>query len=209
MLHLPPFEHVAAGSLTEAATLLATHGDRARLLAGGTDLLPRMKRRQDTPALLVGLRGVAGLDECQAGPDGWILGAGVTVDVLAAGGPGAKGQSAALPRGLREAAASVATPTIRRMGTLGGNLCQETRCSFFDQGAFWRAAAGGCMKCQGTICRVAPASDRCWAVAASDLAPALMALDATVSIVGPDGGRTGPLDQLYTGEGETPLALAV
>ena len=218
MIALPSFAYTPAGDLDEAVSLLARHGDAARLLAGGTELLPRMKRRQDSPELLVGLRRVPelrGISELQRVSDpptetngldpsgGTRIGASTTLHALTT--------DPMIQRRLQvlaDAAALVATPQLRRMGTLGGNLCQDTRCTFFDQSAFWRASVGGCLKCEGTLCRVAPGSDRCWAICTSDLAPPLIALGASAHIVGPAGSRVISLEDLYRTDGLRPVTLA-
>lgn len=171
-------------------------------VAGGTDLLPNMKRRQFEPAVLVGLRGIAELRGSRGtGPGGLELGAGITLREVARSHRMAGEYTA-----LQEAAAQVANLQIQRAGTLGGNLCVDTRCNYYNQTEEWRAAIGYCMKRDGDICLVAPGSSKCWAVSSSDAAPMLMALRARVVLVGPDGDREIPLGALYRDDGIRYLA---
>jgi 4-hydroxybenzoyl-CoA reductase subunit beta len=154
-----------------------------------------MKRRQQTPAHLIGLRRISELRQWSNG-DGLTIGAGVTLAELMS-----------IPklrdsyRGLWQAAAQIATPLLRNMGTVGGNLCLDTRCNYYDQNYEWRKAIDFCMKKDGTTCWVAPSSAKCLAVSSTDLAPMLIALDAAVTIVGPDGTRRTPVAALYRNDG--------
>jgi 4-hydroxybenzoyl-CoA reductase subunit beta len=165
------------------------------LLAGGTDLLPNMKRRQQTPRTVIALRGVRQLRDVSTG-FGLTLGAGLTLtDVV---------QDDVVRtrfRGLWQAAAQVATPHLRNMGTLGGNLCLDTRCTYYDQNEEWRRAIDFCMKKDGETCWVAPGSPRCLAVSSTDTAPALLALGAHVKLVTKNDERVLPLDDLYANDG--------
>src|SRR5437016_2336733 len=171
MMRLPYFRFHAPRTVREAAELLAgTPG--AMLVAGGTDLLPNMKRRQQVPGTLIGLRRVAELREIANG-DGLTIGAGVTLSELVRDGRIRQGYGA-----LWQAAAQIATPHLRNMGTLGGNLCLDTRCNYYDQNYEWRKAIDFCMKKDGGICWVATASPKCLAVSSTDTAPALAALNA-------------------------------
>ncbi len=202
MMRLPPIRYRAPRTLAEAAQLLAAEGPAAALLAGGTDLLPNMKRRQQTPRTLIALRGVQALHACHTGDDGSRrLGAGVTLASL--------GGDADLQRrytALWQAARQVASPHIQNTATLGGNLCVDTRCNYYNQTYEWRQAIDFCMKKSGRICWVAPGSDRCLAVASSDTAPALIALGARVTLVSTEGERQLPLGQLYRDDGITYLS---
>jgi 4-hydroxybenzoyl-CoA reductase subunit beta len=205
MMRLPRFRFVAPESLAEAADVLASAspGDAA-IVAGGTDLIPNMKRRQQTPGTLVGLRRIAELRRIGTTKtpsdlqNGLAIGAGVTLtELLRALAPAHTAPYA----GLREAAHQVATPHLRNMGTLGGNLCLDTRCNYYDQSYEWRKAIDFCMKKDGETCWVATSSPRCLAVSSTDTAPALMALGATVTLTSADGERTIPVSALYRNDG--------
>ncbi len=200
MLRLPVVRHVAPTSLDEVIELLA--GDGAMLAAGGTDLVPNLKRRQYPEAkTIVSLRRVAGLDGVSVADGGTIrIGALTTVARLAT--------DDAVPEALREAAGAVASPQLRNRGTVGGNLCVDTRCHWLNVPDTWRQAAEPCLKAGGEMCWVAPAKKICWAVSSSDLAPAMIALDASVRLVGPDGERTAPVGELYRDDGLVHLAKA-
>jgi 4-hydroxybenzoyl-CoA reductase subunit beta len=195
MMRLPYFRYLAPRSVPEAADLLAENSTGAMLVAGGTDVLPNMKRRQQVPETLVGLRQVAELKQITNG-DGLRIGAGITltqlIEYLAAPGPYAA---------LRQAAAQVATPHLRNMGTLGGNLCLDTRCNYYDQNYEWRKAINFCLKKDGETCWVAPSSSKCLAVSSTDTAPALVALGATVTLVSAEKTRTIALPDFYRNDG--------
>jgi 4-hydroxybenzoyl-CoA reductase subunit beta len=198
MMRLPRFRYVSPRSLAEAVAVLAstTPGDAA-IVAGGTDLLPNMKRRQQTPGTLVGLRQVAELQTIANG-DGVTIGAGVTLSRLIRALP--PGPSQPL-NGLRQAAAQIATPPLRNMGTIGGNLCLDTRCNYYDQNYEWRKAIDFCMKKDGETCWVAPSSPRCLAVSSTDTAPMLIALGAQVTLASAEGSRTIPVTDLFENDG--------
>ena len=196
MMRLPRFRYLAPHSLGEAAAALADLGPEASPLAGGTDLLPNMKRRQQTPRAVVGLRGIPELRARSGDPAlGLALGAMTRLSELE------RDQSLAPWPALRRAASLVATPPLRNMGTLGGNLCLDTRCSYYDQNHEWRESIGFCMKKDGEVCWVAPGSDRCWAVSSSDTAPVLCALSAEVTLVSRQGERRIPVADLFADDG--------
>lgn len=195
MLRLPAFRYVAAGTATEAARILADQGPEAMAVAGGTDLYPNMKRRQFTPKLLVGLRGIEGASGIEAN-GGLSLGALTTLSAVASD-PGILARWPAVAR----AASLVASPLHRNVATIGGNLCVDTRCTYYNQTEAWRAAIGYCMKRDGDICLVAPGSDTCWAVSSSDIAPVMVALGAEATLVGPQGERRIPVGSLYGSDG--------
>jgi 4-hydroxybenzoyl-CoA reductase subunit beta len=203
MMRLPPLRHLTPATLAEAVAMAAEHGG-ARFVAGGTDLLPKLKRRQlgaDTLISLRRCRELQGLTRTDEG--GWRIGAGVRLVDLAR----ADGLSTSHPA-LWQAAVQVASPPIRSSGTVGGNLCVDPRCFWYDQTAPWREAAGRCMKVDpDVVCRVAPNSPRCWAVSSTDLAPALGVLGAAARLVGPSGERTLPVSALYQDDGIVPLTL--
>src|SRR5665647_1882634 len=179
MLRLPPFSYLRPGSVAEAAQILAEHGSRARLVAGGTDLLPKMKRGQMEPEILVGLGHLEELRQVRATQDGGFdIGAGVTLSEVIA-----HPQLSSSYPGYVRAAGLVSSPALRNAGTVGGNLCVDTRCNYYDQSYEWRQAVGFCMKKDGDVYRVAPAFTRCRAIASSDTAPVAIALGATVVLV--------------------------
>jgi 4-hydroxybenzoyl-CoA reductase subunit beta len=200
MMRLPPFRYVAPKNAAEAARLLHDHGPEAMAVAGGTDLYPNMKRRQFEPKLLVGLRGLTHASGVSA--NGSLrLGALTTLAEVAAH-PAIRSRWPAMAR----AAGLVSSPPLRNAGTIGGNLCVDTRCNYYNQSAFWRASVGFCMKKDGDTCLVAPGSDKCWALSSSDCAPVAIALDAEVTLVAPDGERRIRAAALYGSDGIDYLA---
>ncbi|MGZ6142875.1 MAG: FAD binding domain-containing protein [Myxococcales bacterium] len=196
-MRLPRFRHLAPRTVRDAAAMLADLGSDAALLAGGTDLLPNMKRRQQTPATVVALRGIAELHGSSGdGHGGATIGALTRLSQI----ENDRALAAAWPS-LSRAASLIATPPLRNMGTLGGNLCLDTRCSYYDQGPEWRAAIGYCMKKDGDVCWVAPGSSRCWAVSSSDTAPVLCALGAEVTLASAGGERRIAVADLFADDG--------
>jgi len=194
MMRLPYFAFHAPATVREAADLIAL-SPGAMLVAGGTDLLPNMKRRQQVPRTLVSLRRVGELKEITNG-NGLTLGAGLTLSGLVREGRIHERYAA-----LWQAASSVATPHLRNMGTLGGNLCLDTRCNYYDQNYEWRKAIDFCLKKDGAICWVATGSPKCLAVSSTDTAPALLALGATVVLTSIDGTREIAVSDLYRNDG--------
>jgi 4-hydroxybenzoyl-CoA reductase subunit beta len=214
MLRLPQFRMVEPTTWTEAAKLLREHGAAASdiasgtpnvpvmLVAGGTDLFPNMKRRQFTPQVLVSLGRVKGAREISNGA-GLTIAPGATLTEVAAH-PTVRAKYTALA----QAAGVVSTPQLRNMGTIGGNLCLDTRCNWYDQSLFWRTAEGYCMKTHpSVVCRVAPSSARCLAVASADTVPALIALGAKVTVENAGGRRELDLAELYREDGIRYLAI--
>jgi 4-hydroxybenzoyl-CoA reductase subunit beta len=202
VIRLPPFIYVSPKTLDEAVRAVADAGPEGMLVAGGTDLYPNMKRRQFEPTTLVGLRAVKQLRGVTgAGRAGMTIGACTTLTAVATHPELAR----AYP-GLATAAGLVSSPQLRNMGTLGGNVCVDTRCNYYNQTHEWRKAIGFCMKKDGDICLVAPGSARCWAVSSSDTAPALWSLGARVRLTGPGGERTVPIAALYRDDGIQYLA---
>jgi len=202
MMRLPPFTYHPAVSVADAAKLMAEHGPTAMLVAGGTDLYPNMKRRQFEPSALVGLRGIRELAGVRGtARAGLAIGSGTTLTGVSHHAEVARHYPA-----LATAAGLVSTPQLRNMGTLGGNVCVDTRCNYYNQSYQWRKAVNFCMKKDGEICLVAPGSPRCWAVSSSDTAPVLWSLGATVRLVGPAGERVIPISALYRDDGIEYLA---
>jgi 4-hydroxybenzoyl-CoA reductase subunit beta len=172
------------------------------LVAGGTDLLPKLKRRQFDPDTLIGLAQLPELRGTSSDArGGFRLGALTTLADAAEH----TGLAEAHP-GYVEAAELVSSPPLRNVGTIGGNLCVDTRCNYYDMTYEWRESVGFCMKKDGDICLVAPGSPRCWAVSSSDTAPMAIALGAAVVLVGPDGEREIPAAALYRDDGIDYLA---
>jgi len=214
MLRLPRFQLHTPATVRDAALLLQEHraaeqdaaktgtpGITVMLVAGGTDLFPNMKRRQFTPTTLIAL-GTALPRNITFGT-AVTIGAGATLTLVANDPRIAEGY-----RALAEAAVSISTPQLRNMGTIGGNLCLDTRCNWYDQSLFWRLAEGMCMKTDpSVVCRVAPSSPRCLAVASADTVPALLALGASVRIVNADGERVVALADLYREDGISPMVM--
>ncbi|HXJ84347.1 MAG TPA: FAD binding domain-containing protein [Candidatus Methylomirabilis sp.] len=197
MMRLPPFTYLAPVSAGDAVKLMADHGREAMLVAGGTDLYPNMKRRQFEPKVLVGLRAVRELVGVRGDArTGITIGAGTTLTATSHHAEIARHYPA-----LATAAGLVSTPQLRNMGTLGGNVCVDTRCNYYNQSYQWRKAVNFCMKKDGEICLVAPGSPRCWAVSSSDTAPVLWSLGATVRLLGPTGERVMPISALYRDDG--------
>lgn len=195
MLRLPEFDYYAPNTLDDAVALLQEH-ENAMVVAGGTDLFPKMKRKQMEPAVVIGLRNIRdlyGISEREEG--GFRLGAMATLTQVA------EDERLHDYPALTYAAGVVSSPQLRNAGTIAGNLCVDTRCTYYDQTYHWRKAIDFCMKKDGDICWVAPGSPRCWAVSSSDTAPVMIALGATVRLVGPESERVIPVRDLYGSEG--------
>ncbi len=202
MMRLPAFRYLAPKSLAEAARVVAGAGPDAMFVGGGTDLYPNMKRLQFDPRILVGLRHLPELLGVGGDPlRGMRIGSATPLHQISLH-PAIRARYPALAM----AAGSVATPQIRRMGTIGGNLCVDTRCNYYNQSYEWRRAIGFCMKRDGDVCLVAPGSPRCVAVSSSDTAPVMIALGATLVLAGPDGERSVPAAALYHDDGIAYLA---
>jgi 4-hydroxybenzoyl-CoA reductase subunit beta len=196
MMRLPLFEFRAPRTIEEAARILDGEGGKAMPLAGGTDLLPNMKRRQQVPRTLMSLRYIEDLKHVRLEHSASRLGACVTLADIAADARFRNGFTA-----LAQAASLVATPHIRNMATLGGNLCLDTRCNYYDQNYEWRKAINFCLKKDGDTCWVAPGSPKCMAVSSTDTAPALIALGARVRLVSRSEEREVALADLYNNDG--------
>jgi len=195
-MRLPRFRYIVARTVAEAVTIKADAGPGGAYVAGGTDLYPNMKRRQQTPGVVVGLSRVPELSAMRFGSDGAFLGAGVLLSRVERE-PRVR---SAYP-GLAHAVETISTPPLRNMGTLGGNVLLDTRCNYYDQNYEWRQAIDFCMKKDGTICWVAPASPRCLAVQSADSVPILIALGAAAVLASPAGERQIPVEELYRNDG--------
>lgn len=197
MMRLPRFEYFSPRNIKDAADILAHWGPHAAAVAGGTDLWPNMKRRQQTPTRVVGLRGIGALHGISGSPTGGLtIGAMTTLTEIERD----RAVGAAWPA-LAQAARLISTPPLRNMGTLGGNICLDTRCNYYDQSFEWRKSIDFCMKKDGEICWVAPGSPRCWAVASSDTAPVLQAIGAEVTLFSTAGERRIALRELFRDDG--------
>src|SRR5712664_2939113 len=192
MLRLPSFTYLQPRTLKEALVMKADAGPDGMFVAGGTDLYPNMKRRHQEPQVVITLMGIPELRRA----DGRTLGSSTTLTELSAS-PAVREAAPAVAH----AAELVSTPLLRNMGTLGGNLCLDTRCNYYNQTYEWRKAIDFCMKKDGHICWVAPSSPRCWAVSSSDVAPVMVALGAEYALVGPGGERVVPAARFYHNDG--------
>ena len=196
MLTLPAIEWLKLASVDAVLDHLAAHGDESLVLAGGTDAVPNLKHGLHEPRWVIPIRRLSELDFIRESAAGLELGPLVTLSRLARDAS-VVGRHPVLAR----AASLVASPQIRNMGTLGGNLCLDTRCTYYNQTFFWREALGFCLKKSGTVCHVVPQGKRCVAAHSSDLAPVLIALGASVEISGAGARRTIPLDEFFVGDG--------
>ncbi|MBI4466955.1 MAG: FAD binding domain-containing protein [Acidobacteria bacterium] len=202
-MSLPPFMLLRPRRLDEAVVRLADYGPEAMIVAGGTDVVPNLRAGLFSPRALVDIKGIGELGGIRFDPrSGLELGALTTLTAIA--------ESSVVQehyRVLAEAAGTVASPVLRNMGTLGGNLCLETRCLWYNQSTVWRKACGFCLKKDGTVCHVAPGGERCWAVWSGDTAAALMTLDAEIEIASPRGRRRMPLTEFYKNDGMDRIRL--
>ena len=196
MLRLPRFRAQSPETIEEVVAALAQPG--ARLVAGGTDILPNLKHRLDAPPVLVSLRRVSALRSLERDDAAGVLriGAGVTLTELASDAPVRE-----LFPSLAQAAGIVASPLIRNMGTIGGNVNLDTRCRYVNQTQFWRSAIGGCLKSEGDVCHVVPGGRNCVAAMSSDCVPVLISLDARIVLAGPGGQRELPIGDYFHADG--------
>ncbi|MGC2450567.1 MAG: FAD binding domain-containing protein [Candidatus Sulfotelmatobacter sp.] len=198
-MSLPQFKLLRPQTLDEALDGLAKNAGNIRVLAGGTDLIPSMRQKLFEPDFVLDLRGVSALRGIKPlNHAGVEIGALTTVRAIE--------RSDFLRQHypvLAEAAATVASPVLRNMGTIGGNICLDTRCLWYNQSLTWRKGCGFCIKKDGNICHVAPGGTKCWAVFSGDTPPALLCLNAEVEIAGPQGVRRIPLSDFYTGLGDS------
>src|SRR5262245_31810083 len=196
MLTLPVFEYARPATVDDVLRELTAHPGECLMAAGGTDAVPNLKHRLHEPKRVLSLAGVAARGGVREDGQGLHLGALLTLTALTR-----------LPQLLRDfpavarAASLVASPQIRNMGTLGGNLCLDTRCTYYNQTYFWREALGFCLKKDGVRCHVVPQGKRCVAAHSSDVAPTLIAYGAEVEIAGPRGRRMLACDEFFVGDG--------
>ena len=203
-MSLPNFQLLRPKTLDEAVRLMAKHDGEVKIVAGGTDLLPSMKQKLFTPPYVLDLRGVGELRGIRNVPgNGVEIGALTTLSTIE--------HSAIIRKDypvLYEAVKTVASPVLRNMGTLGGNVCLDTRCLWYNQSLLWRKSCGFCLKKDGNLCHVAPGGNFCWATFSGDTPPALLCLGAEIEIAGPQGLRRITLSEFYVNDGIVRLHLA-
>lgn len=201
MENMPEFTLHRPETAAEAVKLKASDAT-SRYLAGGTDMIVNVRRGIEEPEIMIDLTAIAAITEIAAEDGGLRIGAGVKLSDLATHA----GLRADYPA-IADAAASVAGPTHRQYGTIGGNLCLDTRCLFYNQSQWWRESNNFCLKHKGDVCHVAPGGKRCFAAFSGDVAPAMLVYGAEVDLEGPNGARTIPLADLYRNDGMDHLAL--
>src|SRR5947209_4781183 len=203
-MSLPPFKLLRPRSIEEAIKHLSAYAGDIQIIAGGTDLLPSMKQRLFSPKFLLDIRGIEELQNIRSIPGhGAEISALVTLTAIE--------DSDFIRRSypvLREAVATVASPILRNMGTIGGNICLDTRCLWYNQSLTWRKSCGFCIKKDGDLCHVAPGGKKCWAAFSADSPIALLCLDAELEIAGPAGLRRTPIADFYTNVGDARMKLA-
>ena len=198
---MPKFQLLRPTTVEEAVQMWTDNAD-AKYLAGGTDLIVNTRRGIENPAVMIALDGIAELKQQEARDDGLRLGAGLRLNRLAADEVLRRDYAA-----VAEAAEAVAGPTHRDYATLGGNVCLDTRCIFYNQSEWWRASNDYCLKHRGSVCHVAPGGKKCFAAFSGDVAPALLVYEAEAEIAGIDGRRRMPLAGLYRNDGLDHLTL--
>jgi 4-hydroxybenzoyl-CoA reductase beta subunit len=201
-LRLPSFEYLEPGNVEEALKMLADHADQATVMAGGTDLIVRMKQRLIQPAFLISLKNLHDLNYIHQEKGLLLIGAMTTLVSLL----DSELIKTHFPA-LADAARLIGAPPIQHVrGTIGGNLCLQTRCLYYNQSSFWRSGRAPCHKDHGEICYAEENSDRCRSANQSDGACALMGLGAGIVLNSAKGKRTLPIEDFFTGKGETPFA---
>ncbi|MGH9569291.1 MAG: FAD binding domain-containing protein [Candidatus Angelobacter sp.] len=202
-MSLPSFKLYRPRTTEQAVKFLLEHSKDLQILAGGTDLLPSMKQKLFTPACVMDIRGIEEIQGIQVRP-------GVGVEIGALTPLSVIEDSEFIRRNYRvlhEAVKTVASPILRNMGTLGGNICLDTRCVWYNQSLQWRRSCGFCIKKDGDLCHVAPGGKKCWAVFSADTPPALLCLNAELEIVGPVGFRRMAIKDFYTNVGDARMRL--
>jgi 4-hydroxybenzoyl-CoA reductase subunit beta len=202
-MRLPKFEYFEAKTIQEACHTLKELGEKARLMGGGTDLLVSMKQRIITPTVVIGLKKIPEMDAILYDSEkGLRIGATTTLHKIE--------RSSLVQRNcpmLIQAAGQVASPALRRMGTIGGNLCLDSRCLYYNQSHFWRKSLPVCFKQGGESCNAVRGGNRCYAVYSGDLAPALIAMEAKIRLLDGDQERVIPVEDLFSGDGKSPLTI--
>ena len=203
-MSLPSFQLLRPRTLDEAIAMMAKHPGEIKVVAGGTDLLPSMKQKLFAPPYVMDLRGAGELRGIRS-----VAGRGVGIGALTT--LSAVEHSPIIRRDypvLYDAVKTVASPVLRNMGTIGGNICLDTRCLWYNQSLQWRKSCGFCLKKDGNLCHVAPGGSFCWAAFSGDTPPALLCLEAELEIAGCDGVRHTPLSEFYVNDGIVRLHLA-
>ena len=202
-MELPKFEFIQPHSLQEACSILREHDQKAALLAGGTALMVGLRYRLSTPAVVIGLKGLTALDHVARNESGSLsIGSMVTLEALEKS-PLVLNEFTLLAQAIQ----LVAIPPIRHGATIGGNLCLDTRCIYYNQSEFWRSPQKACFKRGGDVCYAVEKGRRCQAVYQGDLGPVLIALGAEVKIASANGEKIIPLTEFFTGRGEKPNVL--
>ena len=196
VLRLPPFSYHKPSSVAEATGLMDQYAEEAMYVAGGTDLIPNMKHRLFEPTHLIALKSVTELSGIREENGDLRIGSAETLAEVA-GHP----EVQKLFPALADAAGHVAGPQLRNAGTIGGNLCLDTRCTYYNQTSFWRGALGYCLKKDGTVCHVTNSGKKCVAAHSADTPPVLMTLGAMVTLAGPDGERRLPIEEFFITDG--------
>lgn len=199
---MPQFTVLQPETIPQAIELLAKHSD-LRVLAGGSDLVINLRNRLFAPEYVLDIKAIKDLHAIKQTESGLTIGALTTLSEVAQNTE-IKGKYPVLA----SAASVVAGPNIRNMATLGGNICLDTRCHWYNQSYFWRKSCNFCLKKDGDICHVAPGGKYCWAAYSGDTAPALLTLDASLKIVGPNGERTVALKDFFILDGIEKYHLA-
>ncbi|HYW72063.1 MAG TPA: FAD binding domain-containing protein [Pyrinomonadaceae bacterium] len=197
MMRLPKFEYRTPGTVAEAVRIIGDVGPEAQFVAGGTDLYPNMKRRQQMPQTVISVMRLPELHQVSGdGARGLVIGASVTLTEIV--------ENETIKRDypvIAAAARTISTPILRNMGTIGGNLLLDTRCNYYDQNYEWRKAINFCLKKDGDVCWVAPGSSKCWAVQSSDLVPVMVAIGAKFRLVSTLGERMIDAAGFYNDDG--------
>jgi len=196
-MSLSEFQLIRSRTLPDALAHLRDHAGNVRVLAGGTDLLPSMRQKLFEPEQVLDLRRIQELKGIRETEQGIEIGALTTLREIECSPILAKNYPV-----LTEAAKTVASPLIRHMGTIGGNICLDTRCLWYNQSLTWRKSCGFCIKKDGDLCHVAPGGTKCWAAFSADTPPALLCLQAEIEIASTTATRRIPLRDFYTGEGD-------
>jgi len=203
MMKLPEFEYFSPRDIPSTLELLSIHGARAALLAGGTDLLVRVKQQLVKPEVIINLKDIENLKGIRKLENGSLFIGSLTRITSLIDSPVIRKKYG----GLWEAAGTVSAPPLQNMGTVGGNITQENRCLYYNQSAMWRSSKPVCFKAGGTVCNAVKGGKHCFAVYQGDLAPMLIALSARAALSRKEEERTIPLEDLYSGKGKIPLKM--